>query len=296
MIHSTTERISLRDGTHLTAQFFMPANAAHGGVLILAAMGASQTYYAAFAMWLAQQGYVVGIFDYRGIGLSISGPLSKIDLDILDWAQDDCRAMLDALQQRASDRPLFVIGHSLGAQILGLIPNRHLVDGALLIASGSGYWKNLSAPTRRGSLLMWYVLAPLFTTLLGYFPGKRLRIVGDLPRRVVLQWRRWCLHPRYLLGVEDSLLTRSYDAIRIPMLSLSFVDDEMMSAASTELLHGFYAGARIDKHRIAPPEIGVKQIGHFGFFRKQFETTLWPRVTRWLSEQAATADRSRVSV
>jgi hypothetical protein len=28
-------------------------------------------------------------------------------------------------------------------------------------------------------------------------------------------------------------------------------------------------------HRIAPHDIGVKRIGHFGFFRSCFESTLW---------------------
>jgi len=47
--------------------------------------------------------------------------------------------------------------------------------------------------------LFWFVFVPILTPLLGYFPGKRLRMVGDLPAGVAWQWRRWCTHRDYLL-------------------------------------------------------------------------------------------------
>jgi hypothetical protein len=41
------------------------------------------------------------------------------------------------------------------------------------------------------------VVAPLTLNIAGYFPGKHLRKVGDLPRGVMEQWRRWCLNREY---------------------------------------------------------------------------------------------------
>ena len=49
----------------------------------------------------------------------------------------------------------------------------------------------------------------------------------------------------------------------------------MMSAANTESIHGFYSGAPRTMKRIAPQDIGAKRIGHFGFFRAAFESSLW---------------------
>lgn len=66
------------------------------------------------------------------------------------------------------------------------------------------------------------------------------------------------------------------------MLSLSFTDDEMMSEQGIRSLHRLYANAPIEYRRIAPRDIGVPRIGHFGFFRPQFEPTLWPLVPQWL--------------
>lgn len=68
-----------------------------------------------------------------------------------------------------------------------------------------------------------------------------------------------------------------YAAVRTPIVSLSFSDDEMMSLANTESIHGFYAAAPRKMQRIAPRDIGAARIGHFGFFRPRFEDSLWRR-------------------
>jgi predicted alpha/beta hydrolase len=49
----------------------------------------------------------------------------------------------------------------------------------------------------------------------------------------------------------------------------------MMSARNTESIHGFYSGASRKMKRIAPRDIGAARIGHFGFFRAAFESSLW---------------------
>jgi predicted alpha/beta hydrolase len=66
------------------------------------------------------------------------------------------------------------------------------------------------------------------------------------------------------------------------MLSLSFTDDEIVSAQSIRLLHNLYASAPVEYRRIAPADVGAKHIGHFGFFRPQHEQTLWPLVPQAL--------------
>ena len=68
-----------------------------------------------------------------------------------------------------------------------------------------------------------------------------------------------------------------YASVRTPIVSLSFSDDEMMSARNTESILGFYSGAPRRMKRIAPQDVGARRIGHFGFFRSAFETSLWRR-------------------
>jgi len=138
-------------------------------------------------------------FDYRGTGLSRPRALRGFEADIFDWARLDCAAMIEALRER----PLYWIGHSLGGQILGLVPNKNSVKKAVTVATGSGYWRENTAGIRPKAWWLWFVVTPLALPLWGYFPGKALRKVGDLPKGVMAQW----------------------------------------SARNTEPIHGFYTGA-----------------------------------------------------
>ena len=61
-----------------------------------------------------------------------------------------------------------------------------------------------------------------------------------------------------------------------------------MSGRNIESLHSFYSGAPRTMHRFAPADIGVSRIGHFGFFRPQFQGTLWTRLTAWLEPTSTT--------
>jgi predicted alpha/beta hydrolase len=144
--------------------------------------------------------------------------------------------MIDALSNHT---PLYWIGHSLGGQILALVPNNELVKKAVTVATGSGYWRENTPGIRPKAWWLWFVVTPLAVALWGYFPGRALRKVGDLPKGVIEQWRRWCLNPEYAVGAEG----------------------EAVRARNTESIHGFYTGAT--------------RIGHFGFFRSAFEASLW---------------------
>jgi len=263
------------DGYSISARFFAPPRETLGAILIVPAMGTRQEYYAPFATWAARQGFLTATFDYRGTGLSRPRRLRGFKADIFDWARLDCAAMVDALSKRTPGKPLYWIGHSLGGQILPFVPNRERIAKAVTIATGSGYWRENSPPLKRRAWWLWYVVAPLVVSLLGYFPGRRLRKVGDLPKGVMEQWRRWCLNPEYAVGVEGEGVRAQYAAVRTPIVSLSFSDDEFMSARNTESIHGFYVNSPRTMKRLAPHDVGLERIGHFGFFRSEHEDSLW---------------------
>ena len=48
----------------------------------------------------------------------------------------------------------------------------------------------------------------------------------------------------------------------------------MMSARNVESIHSFYSLAPRRMIRLAPSDVGMKRIGHFGFFRSPAEA-LW---------------------
>jgi len=275
VIAAQSHTIVTGHGRAVAATFFAPPGEGKGSVLFVCAMGVNQDYYRALAVWLAANGYLAATFDFFGTGRSLIGKLQNTNVNILQWAQADCSAMIEALCSRLPDKPLFWIGHSLGAQILPFTPNWAKVSKAIFIASGSGYWREHPPPLRRRARFLWFVVAPVLVGLLGYFPGRRLRMIGDLPAGVMLQWRRWCLNPQYAVGAEGPWARERYAAVTTQLTSLSFTDDEFMSARNTQSLESFYVHADKSIKRIAPEQVGVARIGHFGFFREQFRDSLW---------------------
>lgn len=256
-----------------------------GNVVIGGAMGVRQDYYAPFAQWLAAQGWRVTTFDYRGSGASIpntpGASLRGFKADLFDWARD-YEAVIDHAHAAAPEKPLYLLGHSLGAQLPGLLDNAHKVSGMLSVAAGSGYWRENAPRLKRIVPYFWFFLVPLATRLFGYFPGRRLRKVGDLPAGVMMQWRRWCLHPQYSVGAEGEPVRQRYASVRFPVTALSITDDELMTLRGTHSLINLYENAQREVHRIAPADLAVRRIGHFGPFRHEHESKLWPRMADWL--------------
>jgi predicted alpha/beta hydrolase len=290
----TALTLTAHDGFELGAhRYDPPEGATPRALLVLApAMGVKQSFYASLATWLAQQGFVTFTFDYRGMGDSRRGTLSGFRADLFDWATKDCAAVIDHARAFDPTLPIGWVGHSVGAQLLGLVPNRHWVSAVLSIAAGSGYWRFNARPLRYYVLALWFIV-PFLTRAVGYFPGKKLRTVGDLPSGVANQWRKWCLDVDYM-GVEGEALRRELASVDIPITALSFQDDEMMTLRGTKALFALYSGAKIEVRRVRPADLGLPRVGHFGFFRPSMETTLWPMLTEWASALGPASARLKV--
>lgn len=275
------ERVTLTaaDGGRIAGRVYAPAGVPEGSVVIGGAMGVRQSFYAPFAQWLASQGWRVVTFDYRGSGDSAPPRLRGYRADLFDWTRD-YEAAIDYAHAALPGAPLYLLGHSLGAQLPGLLANQHKVSGLLSVAAGSGYWRENAPRIKRVVLAFWFVLVPLATRLCGYFPGARLRMVGDLPAGVVLQWRRWCLNPRYSVGAEGEPARRAYAGARFPVLALSVSDDELMTLQGTRSLLALYENAPRRIEQVAPAQFALRRIGHFGCFRSEQETRLWPRLAQ----------------
>ena len=281
--------IETKDGFRLAANRFAPPAAVKAVIVLPTAMGVKQDFYFPFAQFLAQQGFAVLTFDYRGSGASVPKrfrrSLRGFKADLYDWA-GDYNAAVHFARNWQRDVPLLVIGHSLGGQLPGLLPDNHLIDGIVTVAAGSGYWRDNVPELRRIVWLIWYFVAPLSTRLFGYFPGKKMKIVGDLPKGVIFQWMQWCKSPHYVVDGKGRPIREGYEKLRVPLLCMSFTDDVMMSRRSIDSLHDFYRNASVERRYIKPEQVQARRIGHFGFFRPEFRTTLWEDALGWLEQRA----------
>jgi predicted alpha/beta hydrolase len=283
MSSSSRETAKAADGYDLAVTRF-PAQGTPWATLCLGgAMGVRQDFYAPFARFLGENGIHVLTFDYRGCGYSRPRKLADFPATLTQWAELDLNAMLAEAQLPAPELPLLFVGHSLGGQILGLLPDNGKVRAVLNVTAGSGYYK-LNEKMALHVRLLWFVFMPVVLPLFGYFPGKRLRVIGDLPFGVAWQWRKWCLHPDYLLS-EGGDAYASFARVKAPILSLSFSDDPMISRRACESLEGFYPNARLEARHVVPAQIGETGVGHFGFFLPRSRDKLWSEALAWLRNE-----------
>ena len=281
-----------KDGYCLCGVLYRPQVAAmcpqshpKGAVLLVCAVGVTQSFYRPFCAWLADCGYVAMTFDYRGMGQSGNGSLRQLNANVMTWAEHDAASALEHLAARVpTEVPITWLGHSLGGQIYAFALDQVApavaarVKKFTYIAAGSGYWRENAAPTRRRSWLFWFVLGPLLTPLFGYWPGARLGIVGDLPKDVFYQWRAWCMNREYAVGALPPKYRSLSASVVVPITSISFTDDELMSEKNIAGLCSTYPQRQLKSLRFMPQDLGVKRIGHFGAFRKEMREPLWERV------------------
>jgi predicted alpha/beta hydrolase len=278
---------SAKDGVPLSGMIYQPDSALkpqtqpRGALLLVCAMGVPQSFYRAFCEWLAECGFVAMTFDYRGMGQSRHGSLRGLEADVMTWAELDTPAALEYLAVRVPDVPIGWIGHSLGGQIYAFAMNRADPTTAArvkkfnYIAAGSGYWRENALPTRRRSWLFWFVLGPVLTPILGYWPGAKLGIVGDLPKGVFYQWKRWCMNREYAVGALPAKYRALAASVAVPITAVSFTDDEMMSERNIASLQSIYPQQAFRAIRLSPQKLGVKRVGHFGAFRREMRDALW---------------------
>jgi predicted alpha/beta hydrolase len=273
--------LAARDGYRLGAALYRARTDGGRAVLVLPATGVPQEYYARFAEFLAARGFTALTFDYRGIGRSRVGDIRKLDARMRDWALLDVAAAFDFLKSVSAE--IFVVGHSFGGQVLGLLPAPERVRAALIVGSQSGYWKHWPL---LGRAWMWpatHVALPLVSRLHGYFPGSRLGFGEDLPAGVAIEWARWCRNPRYLVG--DLGAEAAFARFAAPLRAYAISDDAFAPARAVRALLDLYPFAKREMIEIQPRNIGERSIGHFGFFRERFRDSLWREAADWLERQ-----------
>jgi predicted alpha/beta hydrolase len=276
------ERVTLTaaDGYRLAAIRYSPAGAARAGLVVAGATAVPQRFYRRFALYAAAAGYDTLTLDYRGIGLSAPRSLAGFAVDCLDWGRLDLPAAVDAMAR--PDRPLYMLGHSYGGHAFGMLPNPARVDGFYTFGTGAG-WHGWMPPLERLKVLaLWHVVGPILTRWKGYLPWSLIGMGEDLPLGFYRQWKRWCRYPNYFFG-DPSMrhVAYGFDRVRVPLLAANAIDDPWSPPRSRDAFIVGYRNAARETLDIDPARVGLRRIGHMGYFRAEAEP-LWDAALAWL--------------
>lgn len=277
------------DGYSLAGSLFLPRGTKRHAVLISSATAVPRKVYRAFASYLAHRGCAVLTYDYRGIGDSRQQALVGYNqakslvgfkASMADWAALDVTAAVRWMRERYNTLPLAYVGHSFGAQALGLIDNNAEISRALFVAGQAATWKLMTPPeSYRVYAFMNFIGVPL-THMLGYAPGWA-GIGEDLPKGVFTQWAEWVSSPRYLFDSKLPAL-QNFAKFKGELRALQFTDDPWATLPAVEMLCAGFTAIKPEVLTVRPPDAGVKKIGHFGFFRLEHRDLLWHGMAEWI--------------
>lgn len=272
--------IAAKDGFALSATLYHPENGRdRPPVLINPAFGVKRAFYAFYARFLAQKGYPVLTFDYRGMGGS-AGPGPEKVLDPMhSWATYDIAGVQKWIEERYPSYHL--MGHSGGGWLMAFLPQSEKIRSMVFLAVPDGYWKHYSGLTRFKMLFTWLWTLPRHVKKNGALMKGRGWYGETLPPNVALDWAKVC---RYSGFIEDESLEHpakyaaQYDR---PTLAFSFEDDEYAPTNSSASLLRRFRTLKLNHRHIHPRDLKTDEIGHFGFLKPNRKKDLWEETAQW---------------
>jgi predicted alpha/beta hydrolase len=267
----------------IVATIYEPETTPKFAVILSCPTGTKQSYFQKFSEYLCSKGILVVTYDYSGIGKSAPKKMKGYQTSVSTWAKHDLTTVIDYVSENYSYQKLILMGLSIGGQIVGLTPSIRKVDALINVAAQSGYWALWPFPIKFVLFFNWYFLQ-ILTRLFGYFPGKKLGLMEDLPKGVAIEWARWGLKKDYLFDFIPEA-TAQFSAIQLPLLAYSFSDDRTAPKITVDEMTAKFANGLVTRKHIQPSELNLKEIGHFGFFRSGCKP-LWDETIIWLENVA----------
>ncbi len=280
-------KIKCEDGVALAALLFEPKQP-KAVVQLNIGTGAKKEFYIPFAKFLVEHNFVVCTFDYRGTCESAPASMKDCTYNYIEYGTQDMPAVMEFLDEKYPTLPKLIVGHSVGGMNFGLMPNHYKIKGLVAVGSGSGYWRNMFFGYRFQALFFFKIFTPISIALTGYVAAKRFGIMEDLPRNIVRDWADWCSVPDYFWNKRffgKSVPVGHYHELNFPIAHFWASDDPIANEKNVPLLlQNFKTTKTLTSEKFIPAELGAKEIGHFGFFKKQFRDTIWVKILHKLEE------------
>lgn len=259
------------DGTLLKGQVITSASP-KAVVLLNPGTATKTSFYQPFAQFLAEHGYHVMLWNYRGFCESRTQALKGSDIRFSDIGLKDIPAAITKAQALFGDLPLYCVGHSAGGQQIGFAENCNQLQGMVSLAVSTGYFGEMPLAYRLQAQLFFKVITPISNALFGYVRAAKLNIMEDLPPQLAKQWGQFCgkkdffFDPVFAKAIPE---LGHYRTFNFPVHVFTADDDEISTAANTQNLWKHIRSTQpIEFTRYRAADFPKKAVGHFGYFRK----------------------------
>ncbi len=283
---ATEITIPCRDGYALKGHLWAPEGGQRAGTVIInPATGVLARYYQYYARFLAANGFAAVTYDYRGIGASRPAQLRGSGILWSHWGERDFDAVVRWVRERDAYGPLLVVGHSIGGFLPGFAVSAVEIDRMLTVGAQYAFFGDYALRHRARLLLKWHLAMPLLTLACGYFPGRRLGWLEDLPKGVANEWsfRGAAMERSYPRRERTDLLAR-FAAVRAPILAIGLSDDDLGTEVAIARALAYYRGSNRRQVMLKPADFGFSAVGHFGPFHARHQDGFWRDTLAWLHE------------
>ena len=268
-----------KDGFLLSSNLYLAELEKGKVVIINSATGVSKTLYHHYALFLQQQGYSVITYDYRGIAASRPEKLRGFKASFNDWGQLDFHGVVDYVTETFPHHKIIVLGHSIGGTLVGISENIQRLSGVLTIGAQPAFYKDWKPFTQQIKLyFLWHLLFPFLNEVVGYMPGKSLKLIEDIPYQAMKDWNQRRKSPNISQQFKAAGCDLFFDSYKEKLLTIGIADDPIGTTDGIRRIHDLFQSAE-KEWLILNDE---REIGHFGFFSRKFEKTLWIKTLEWV--------------
>ncbi|MBF6131052.1 alpha/beta fold hydrolase [Nocardia brasiliensis] len=235
---ATTETVRAADGATTEVRMYRQAADPSAPVVIcMPAMATPAASYVPLAESLFQAGFQVVLGELRGQGTSSVRLRRGVRYGYHEIVTLDYPALFEAVTVAFPEAPRYLLGHSLGGQLgaLYLGQQPHRAAGAILIGAPSCHYRGWPFPRNLGIFAAAH-LAVGIGSVAGYFPGRRLGILGNDSTGLMRDFAAQIRSGRY--RVPSSPLDFESDLSRItqPILVVTIEGDTMATAHGVRAL------------------------------------------------------------
>ncbi|WP_313502033.1 alpha/beta hydrolase family protein [Kaistella carnis] len=266
----------------LSVKIFEPEISNGKLLLINSATGVKQQIYFSFAKYLAEKGFTVITYDYRGIGESKPKKMNGFKASMRIWGTVDFKTVTNFIKKEYAGFDKFCLGHSVGALILGMNADSQIFKKFIFVATQDAYLGNLNFKVAVAGLLGFGIALPIMTHFLGYFPANRFGLGESLPKGVAFDWQTLILNKKSTKRLYETNEADFSKNLYQPTFIIHAEDDSWVTQKGMRnLMKTTYPHLKTTYREVKISESDKSEIGHVNFFRS-FNRSLWKIVSEQL--------------
>lgn len=197
---------------------------------------------------------------------------------MVSWGTDSFSGMTDYIKSNFPSHEKFLIGHSVGALILGLNPDSSQFKKLAFVGSQNAYIGHLDWPVNIFGLLGFGLMQPVTTALLGYFPASKFNLGRDLPSGVGFDWRSLVIKRKSTgLLLEKAGFDYAKNLSQKVLVVRAEDDSWLTEKGVSTLLREVYPNLKPVRSVKLVSESPKGNIGHVNYFRS-YNSVLWKEI------------------